>query len=55
MTDRFQPVYRVHLDHNTVAGADEMVVYESVWSRWREPRQMCPGELYGGPHSGRGK
>ncbi len=55
MPDRFEPVYRVHLDHNTVAGADEMVVYESVWSRWRSARQDCPGELARGPHSGRGK
>jgi hypothetical protein len=55
MTDRFEPVYRVHLDHNTVAGSDEMVVYESVWSRWREGRQTCPGDLQRGPHSGRGK
>ena len=29
MTDRFRPIYRVTLDHNTVAGADEMVVYET--------------------------
>ena len=55
MTDRFQPVYRVHLAHNTVAGADELVVYESVWSRGREGRRPCPGELAGGPHGGRGK
>jgi len=38
LTDRFSPLYRVKLEHNTVAGADEMVVYETVWSRWgREP------------------
>ncbi len=35
MSDRFTPVYRVRLDHNTVAGADEMVVYETPWSRGR--------------------
>jgi len=42
-TDRFRPIYRVRLDHNTVAGADELVVYETVWSRWRADRQLCPG------------
>jgi hypothetical protein len=45
MTDRFHPVYRVRLDHNEVAGADEQVVYETVWSRWRPGRQPCPGVL----------
>lgn len=55
MTDRFIPVYRVRLAHNTVAGADEMVVYEIAWNRWRADRQTCPGELDRGPHSGRGK
>jgi hypothetical protein len=55
MADRFQPVYRVHLSHNTVAGADEMVVYESVWSRWREGAGTCPGAVAGGPRGGRGK
>jgi hypothetical protein len=45
MTDRFRPVYRVRLDHNTVAGADELVVYEAVWSRWAVDRQPCPGAL----------
>jgi hypothetical protein len=49
MADRFRPVYRVHLDHNTVAGADELVVYETVWSRWAADRQPCPGALAGGP------
>ncbi len=33
MSDRFTPVYRVRLDHNTVAGSDEMVVYKARWSR----------------------
>jgi hypothetical protein len=33
MKDRFTPVYRRRLDHNTVAGADEMVVYETPWRR----------------------
>ena len=45
MTDRFQPIYRVRLDHNTVAGAAEMVVYETLWSRWRADRRPCPGAL----------
>lgn len=43
MTDRFEPVYRVRLSHNTVAGADELVVYETGWSRWRAGRQPCLG------------
>ncbi len=47
MTDRFRPVYRVRLDHNTVAGADELVVYETIWSRWRADRRPCPGALAG--------
>ena len=41
MADRFTPVYRVRLDHNTVAGADEMVVYETPWSRTRERAAPC--------------
>jgi arabinofuranosyltransferase len=49
MADRFQPVYRVRLEHNEVAGADEQVVYETVWSRWRPDRRPCPGALAGGP------
>ena len=49
MTDRFRPVYRVRLDHNTVAGADELVVYETIWSRWRADRRPCPGALAGSP------
>ena len=42
-TDRFTPVHRVRLEHNTVAGADEMVVYETVWNRWRPGHEACPG------------
>ncbi len=42
MGDHFTPVYRLRLDHNTVAGADEMVVYETVWNRWRRPARACP-------------
>ncbi len=38
---RFTPIYRLRLDHNTVAGADEMVVYETPWSRSREPAARC--------------
>lgn len=49
MTDRFHPVYRVRLDHNEVAGADELVVYETAWSRWRPDRRPCPGALARGP------
>jgi len=49
MTDRFRPVYRVRLDHNTVAGADELVVYEAIWSRWAADRHPCPGALAGAP------
>ena len=56
MTDRFRPVYRVRLDHNTVAGADELVVYEAIWSRWAADRHPCPGALAGAPGpDGRGK
>jgi arabinofuranosyltransferase len=45
MAERFHPVYRVRLGHNEVAGADEMVVYETAWSRWRVDPQPCPGAL----------
>jgi len=41
--DRFTPIHRVRLEHNTVAGADEMVVYETVWNRWRPGPLACPG------------
>jgi hypothetical protein len=51
MTDRFRPVYRVRLDHNEVAGADEQVVFETAWSRWRADRQPCPGALARDPGS----
>ncbi|HET9855044.1 MAG TPA: hypothetical protein VFR53_08310 [Methylomirabilota bacterium] len=49
MADRFHPVYRVRLAHNEVAGADELVVYETAWSRWRGDRRPCPGALARGP------
>jgi hypothetical protein len=41
-TDRFTPIYRVRLERNTVAGADEMVVYETAWNRWRPGHEACP-------------
>jgi hypothetical protein len=41
--DRFTPIHRVRLEHNTVAGADEMVVYETAWNRWRPGPLGCPG------------
>jgi len=49
MADRFNPTYRVRLDHNEVAGADELVVYETAWSRWRLDRRPCPGALARSP------
>ncbi|HET8578338.1 MAG TPA: hypothetical protein VFO18_14675 [Methylomirabilota bacterium] len=42
--DRFTPIYRLRLEHNTVAGADEMVVYETAWNRWRPAPRPCPGQ-----------
>ncbi|HLE43211.1 MAG TPA: hypothetical protein VJB36_04285, partial [Methylomirabilota bacterium] len=41
--DLFHPVERVRLPHNVVAGADEMVVYETVWRRGGSPGAPCPG------------
>ena len=41
LTSRFSPVYRVKLENNTVAGADEMVVYETVWNRWGRSPTLC--------------
>ena len=43
----FAPIYRVRLPNNTVAGADEMVVYETVWNRWRPSPRPCPGPAPG--------
>ena len=40
--DRFTGVHRVRLTHNAVAGADEMVVYETAWNRWRPDHAACP-------------
>jgi len=42
MGDRFTPVERVRLTLNTVAGAEEMVVYETVWSRAHPGARPCP-------------
>ena len=39
--DLFQPIRRLRLAHNTVSGADEMVVYETAWNRWRADRRPC--------------
>ena len=41
MTDRFTPVERVRLARNTVAGASEMVVYETEWSHGRPGPRAC--------------
>jgi len=41
MTDRFTPIYRLRLDHNTVAGGEEMVVYETPWTGARGIRASC--------------
>jgi hypothetical protein len=41
--DLFRAIERVRLEHNVVAGADEMVVYETVWNRWAGARAPCPG------------
>jgi hypothetical protein len=41
MADRFRPIYRLRLDHNTVAGADEMVVYETPWNRSSKTAARC--------------
>jgi hypothetical protein len=47
MSDRFVPIYRIRLEHNTVAGADEMVVYETIWNRWRRAPAPCAGDRPG--------
>jgi hypothetical protein len=39
--DLFTPVHRLRLAHNTVAGADEMVVYETVWRRGGPAPRPC--------------
>jgi hypothetical protein len=40
-SELFRPVERVRLTRNVVAGADEMVVYETVWSRRGRPDAAC--------------
>jgi hypothetical protein len=40
-SELFRPVERVRLSRNVVAGADEMVVYETVWSRRGRPDAAC--------------
>jgi hypothetical protein len=42
LSERFTPIHRIHLEHKTVAGADEMVVYETEWNRWRQLPTPCP-------------
>jgi arabinofuranosyltransferase len=42
MGDRFTAVERVRLARNTVAGAAEMVVYETAWSRGQPAPRACP-------------
>jgi arabinofuranosyltransferase len=42
-SDLFRPIQRVRLEHNVVAGADEMVVYETAWSRRGRPVPACAG------------
>ncbi len=44
--DLFRPIERVRLAHNVVAGADEMVVYETVWNRWAPAPAACPGRVH---------
>ena len=40
-TDLFHRLRRLRLANNTVSGADEMVVYETAWNRWRADRRPC--------------
>ena len=40
-TDLFRPIERVALPSNVVAGAAEMVVFETVWNRWRAAPRPC--------------
>jgi hypothetical protein len=44
MADLFTPIHRIGLANNTVAGADEMVVYETPWHRWKGARRPCHAE-----------
>lgn len=45
--DLFRPVTQVHLPRNEVAGADTMIVYETVWHRWAPTPVTCPGAAPG--------
>jgi hypothetical protein len=42
MPEHFSPIYRVRLQRNSTAGAEEMVVYETVWSRANPAPRPCP-------------
>ena len=42
MVERFTPIYRVVLARNTTAGAEEMVVYETIWNRASPAPRPCP-------------
>jgi len=52
--DLFTPVHRVRLEHNWVAGADEMVVYQTAWNRWRAAPAACPVPSAGNSAGGGG-
>ena len=39
--DLFREIHTVHLDRNLVSGGDTMVVYETVWNRWRAAPRPC--------------
>jgi hypothetical protein len=39
--DLFREIHSVHLDRNLVSGGDTMVVYETVWNRWRAAPRPC--------------
>ena len=55
MTDLFVPVHRVRLANNTVAGADEMVVYETPWTRSRRGGTPCRATADGTPPAARAR
>src|SRR5207244_3817824 len=52
MSDRFTPIHRIRLDHNTVAGADEMVVYETPWTRSHGRPERCGVQVTHYPGAG---
>jgi arabinofuranosyltransferase len=43
LASHVRPLYRVRLQRNEVAGAAEMVVYETAWNRWAPAPRPCPG------------